>query len=348
MTQSDQPRETIATTALRSLTKTLFGVLGVVLGVFLVAVLFGGFFVGTGMNAILPPQPKYDVEIRADAQGKRAPLAHSAPILLVLDIHGMIGSRHVNAQNFTEQLQETTEGVFKGRNIAGILLHINSPGGAHPDVDGMYRAVRDYAQKRRIPIYAYAESMALSGGYYMAVAAEKIFASPSALIGSIGVVLPPMINFSGAMDKFGLQSVTVSAGEDKDLMNPTRPWRPNEQLPLKEMADFYYEQFVELVALNRDIDKQDIIEDVKARFYPSQKALELGLIDNANATFDQVIQELAERVEIADQGYQVVGLKRRVNVFDDLFHEKGFFSGNMTHTVVVPGVSSDSLATVVQ
>lgn len=331
-----EPRETIASTALRSMVKTLFGMVGIGLGVLFVFILIGGLFTGSPLQVLPPAQQKYAIEVRPDAKGNRKVLPRSAPIILVLDIQGVFGSRHLNGHNFTEQLQELDEGLLKDRKIAGILLNINSPGGALSDIDSMYRRVRAYADQHRVPVYAYTEGGALSGGYYMAVAAEKIFASPAALIGSIGVVMPPMVNVSETLKKLGMESVTVSSGEGKDLMNPVRAWRPDEQKPLEEISNYFYDQFVDLVAASRELDQDTIINEVQAGFYPSAKAEELGLIDDSNASMEIALTELAVRAGISNEPYQVVGMKRRINVFEDLFQEKSILSGEMTHRLEMP------------
>lgn len=334
-----ESRETIASSALRSMTKTLFGLIGIALGIFFIIFLFGGLFPGSPLQTLPPPQQKYDIEVRPDAEGQRKVLPRSAPLILVLDIEGVFGSRYLNAENFAERLQETREGTLKDRRIAGILLNINSPGGSLSDIDAIYRTLRTYAEQNRIPVYAYTEGGALSGGYYLAAAAEKIFAGPSALVGSIGVIMPPMLNFSETLKKLGVEGVTISSGEGKDLLNPTRAWKPGEEKPLEEISNFYYNQFVNIVAESRDLEPDHIINKVKAGFYPSPVALELGLVDDANANLSKALLALAKRAGVADEPYQVVGMKRRINVFDDLFHEKSILSGEMTHRLEMPGAN---------
>jgi signal peptide peptidase SppA len=321
------------------MTKTLFGMIGIALGIFFVLLLFGGLFTGSPLQVLPPVQQKYTIEVRPDAQGQRKVLARTAPVLLVLDLEGVFGSRFLNAETLAEKLQESKEGMLKDRKIAGILLHINSPGGSLPDIDAMYRMVRSYAERNRIPVYAYTEGAALSGGYYLAAAAEKIYASPSALVGSIGVIMSPMMNVSETLKKLGVESITISSGEGKDRLNPVRPWKEGEEKPLEEISNFYYKQFVDIVAEGRDLEPEHIINKVQAGFYPSAVGFDLGLVDDADANMSKVLSELAKRAGIAGEAYQVVGMKRKINVFDDFFQERSILSGEMTHRLEIPGAS---------
>lgn len=296
-------RESIFFAAIRSFFVTLFAVIGIAFGfLFLVALL--GTISGTDQMNL---KNTFSPQITANALGERKDLGSSAPVILKVNVDGVIGLDSLTAQLFRQMLVESREGVLANNRVKAILIRINSPGGTVTDADGIYRALKAYRTQYNTPIIAYADGMCLSGGMYVAAAADKIYASDTSLIGSVGVILPPFFNISTLMEKIGLQAQTIYAGKGKDEMNPTRPWKPGEQDNLATITQQYYNQFIEIIAANRPLlTKEKLISEYGANFFIAKEALDHGYIDEISSNYESSLIALAQKAGLSEGSYQVV------------------------------------------
>jgi protease-4 len=302
-------RDSILYSALRSLVVAFCAFIGIGLGIVFFSILIGALSVGATTANLTTVNTQ---EILPNADGKREALSSDAPVILQLNIDGIIGTEQLSTRSIRQQLVESREGDFKNSRVKGILLYIDSPGGTVTDADGIYRALMEYKKKYNIPIYAYVDGLCASGGIYVASAADKIFASDASLIGSIGVIAPTFMNFTKVLEKIGVDTLTLSAGKDKDAMNPLRPWKPGEDRNYREVIDYYYKHFVEVVTSNRhEIDKEKLIQDYGAQIYPSPEALSRGYIDVSDSSISQALKELLKQVGIEGDYYQVVKLENK-------------------------------------
>lgn len=176
--------------------------------------------------------------------------------------------------------------------------------------------------------------MCASGGMYVAMAADKINASNASLVGSIGVIIPPLFNLTQLIEKVGVQSLTLYAGKGKDELNPFRPWKHEEEAHMQDIIDYYYKQFVNIVTTHRPkLDKQKLIDDYGAQIYPAEQAQEMGYIDNGNATYNETLKELLKEIGIEDNYYQVVHMTS-TDWFSSLFSSKSpLFTGKVQHEI---------------
>ena len=139
----------------------------------------------------------------------------------------------------------------------------------------------------------------LRGGMYVALAADKIFASGISLIGSVGVIAPTFLNVTKLLDKIGVDTLTLTAGKDKDAMNPLRPWQPGEDENYKKIVEYYYNHFVDLVTKHRpEISKEALVKEYGAHIFPAPDAQTKGFIDNSGATLSEALHELLKEVGI--------------------------------------------------
>jgi protease-4 len=214
-------RESIFFASIRAFFLTLSAVVGIIFGFLIVGIIVGLMSESGGGE----PQITYTYspEIKPNAKGIRKELSNDAPVILKIDLNGIIGSDSLSRNSVTQQLIESRERYLKDNRVKAILLCINSPGGSAIDADGIYRAVKAYKENYKIPVYAYVDGLCASGGMYVAAAADKIFASDVSLIGSVGVILSTALNFSQLMDKIGVQSLTLYDGKGKDNLNKFRP-----------------------------------------------------------------------------------------------------------------------------
>src|SRR6267154_729814 len=155
---------------------------------------------------------------------------------------------------------------------------------------------------------------------YIASATDKILASPSSVIGSIGVILGPTFNFSGLMDKYGVQALTITQGKDKDMLNPFRPWQPGEDASLRNITLNLYDRFVSIVTTARpNLDRDKLINEYGAQVFVAENAQMLGYIDNGNADYDTAISELAKAAKIPENDmYQVLTIEPMHPFLSDL------------------------------
>jgi len=321
-------RESIFISAVRTFCKVIGGILGILIGGLLILFVLMMF----SSPDIYPP--KSSLVISPDANGNRNLLAHNAPVLLKLDIKGIVGQGDLTTDKFQNSLFDSREGMLAGNRVKGILLHINTPGGVADDADAIYRELMAYKQKYQVPIYAYVDGLCASGGMYIASAADKIFATPSSVIGSIGVILGPTFNVSGLMDRYGVQSLTITQGLDKDMLNPFRPWQPGEDACLRSITAALYERFVGIVTGARtNLDREKLVNEYGAKVFIASTAQTLGYIDSGSSDYTIAIAELAKEAKISEgQSYQVMTIEPVHSFLSDLTQERlSLLSGKVTH-----------------
>lgn len=324
--------------SLRAFFVALFGVLGVAVALIVLSLISYGVFSSADEHTF-----NSDVKILPDAKGSRKKLGSCTPILLQITLNGEIGKDKLTGDEIEELLLDSREDAFETNRVKGILLMINSPGGSVNDSDIIYRHLKEYKERYNVPVFAYVNGLCASGGYYIACASDKIFASDVSLIGSVGVLAwPPFINIVQTLEKIGMSSLTVSAGKGKDELNPFRPWKDGEQDHYQQLIDYYYKQFVALVSETRPINKENLEEKLGAKVYPAPEAQKMGFIDVSGATRSQVLTALAKEAGI-DGKYQVVGFET-TSWWKRLLKEESrtpLVTGKIKHELVLPSVDGN-------
>lgn len=164
----------------------------------------------------------------------------------------------------------------KDTSTKGILIRINSPGGTVAASQEIYQAI--IKAKKKKPIVITMGDIAASGGYYIASAADAIYANPGTLTGSIGVITS-YLNFYDLLNKIGVKGIVIKSGEYKDIGNPTRPLTEQEKKILQELLDTTYDQFLSDVAKGRKIPKEKVSQIAKGLIYTGSQAKKIGLVD---------------------------------------------------------------------
>ena len=185
------------------------------------------------------------------------------------------------------------------KNNEGILLYLNSPGGGVYESDEVYLALQDYKRETGRPVYAYLGPMAASGGYYIASAADKIFANRNTLTGSIGVIAGESFDATALMEKLGVKSETIHAGKNKNMLNYNEPFTDEQRAIMQSVADECYEQFTEIVASSRKMDIEKVQALADGRIYTAKQAQANGLIDGI-CSFENAQALLLERLPDKD------------------------------------------------
>jgi protease-4 len=198
------------------------------------------------------------------------------PNVAVVEIYGAV----YDSRSFVRQIVRWTD----DNSVKAIVLDINSPGGASAAFQEMYEAVLDAREAGKIVVASFG-TVAASGGYYVACAADKIVSNPSTITGSIGVIM----SFPTAkklFDKIGVKWETVKSGDLKNVGTMDRGMTPEEERMLQAVIDDTYEQFIEAVAEGRNRDKEDIYPLADGSIFTGRQAYNMGLVDTLGTYYD--------------------------------------------------------------
>jgi protease-4 len=180
--------------------------------------------------------------------------------------------------------QEFSKNMDKYKNnhhVKAFIIQINSPGGVIGPTQQIYR----YIKELKVPVYAAMDSVAASGGYYVAAACKKIYTLPGTITGSIGVMLQ-LSNFKQLLDKVGINFITVKSGQFKDIGSPYREISEDEKAILQETINDLYGQFIDDIKDNRQIDNETISKYADGRIFTGSKAVQLGFADKIGTVED--------------------------------------------------------------
>ena len=222
----------------------------------------------------------------------------------VVDVTGIIsGSQHIVTQ---------VKKFRQDKRIRGIVLRIDSPGGSVGPSQEIYDEVLKTREGGKT-IYASMGAMAASGGYYIASAAEKIFANPGTLTGSIGVIMA-FTNAKGLMEKIGLQPKIIKAGKYKDIGSPARDMTKKERNLLQSVVGDVHQQFIEAIASGRGISIEEVTTIADGRIFTGRQANALNLVDELGG-LQATIDQLSDKVGIIGEP-KIVNEKPRLGFLD--------------------------------
>jgi protease-4 len=221
------------------------------------------------------------------AQGK-----HTA----MVELRGVIASdTAASADNITSGLQA----AFKDSNTQGVILRINSPGGSPVQAGYINDEIRRLrAQYPNIPMYAVVEDICASGGYYVAVAADKIYVDKASIVGSIGVVMDGF-GFTGAMEKLGIERRAITAGENKKFLDPFSPMNAAQKEFAQNMLEEIHQQFISVVRTGRGQRLKETPDLFSGLVWTGPKSIELGLAD-AMGSVESVARDVIKAEDIVD------------------------------------------------
>lgn len=227
---------------------------------------------------------------------KKLSTTHTA----VIDIHGVIeAGGDVNADAVMNSLHD----AYDNKGTKGIILRINSPGGS-PVQAGI---INDEIKRLRklhpsIPVYAVVEDICASGGYYIAVAADKIYVDKASIVGSIGVLMDGY-GFTEVMKKVGVERRLLTAGENKAMLDPFSPVNPKHVALAQSMLNEIHQQFITVVREGRGTRLKENSETFSGLFWSGEQSIKLGLADALGST-DYVAREVIKQEDIVDFTYQ--------------------------------------------
>jgi protease IV len=210
--------------------------------------------------------------------------------IAILELNGTIG----DDREFLRDLKA----FRKDESIKGYVVSINSPGGVVAPSQSIYSELKRVHDEDSVPVYAAIGSVGASGGYYVAVAADTIFALPGSITGSIGVIME-FPDASGLMQKVGVQMQTVKSAEHKDIGSPFRPLAEGDRAILQALVLDVYNQFVTTVATERKLSVASVTALADGRILTGRQAKQSGLVDVLGNEPD-AIRALGKRLDLGD------------------------------------------------
>jgi protease-4 len=202
------------------------------------------------------------------------------PYAAIIEVNGVIAAaQDASADNIITALRS----AFEDEDVLGIILRINSPGGSPVQSGYVYDEIKRLKETRELPVYAVISDLGASGAYYIAAAADEIYADKASLVGSIGVV-GSSFGFTGAMEKFGVERRLYTAGEHKGFLDPFSPENPEEKQFWESVLKVTHNQFIEQVRLGRGDRLKETPDMFSGLVWSGEQAVEMGLIDGLSST----------------------------------------------------------------
>jgi signal peptide peptidase SppA len=203
---------------------------------------------------------------------------NTGPVVAVLRLDGVIAARGRRSL-YLRRYATAIDRAFSLRHLRGVALSVNSPGGSPVQSQLLFRRIRQLAEEKEIPVFAFAEDVAASGGYWLALAADQIYAEDTSLLGSIGVV-SSSFGLSQLLARFGIERRLYTAGEEKSLLDPFLPENPHDVERLTVLQRDLHDSFKGLVRSRRGGRlKGEESELFSGEVFTGRRALALGLID---------------------------------------------------------------------
>ena len=208
--------------------------------------------------------------------------------------------------------------LINEKNLKNIIIRLNTPGGGVAASQEIFSRIIKERQENDINFISSISSVAASGGYYIAIATNKIFANPGSITGSIGVIMEyPIVE--ELMDKIGIEFNTIKSSEYKDTGSPFREMTEDENLYFQDLINDLYEQFVEEVSNQRDIPITKVKDIANGKIFSGKQALEIGLIDTLGTLNDAI-----EYLKVINRFNEDINLVKMPNeeksIFDFIFN----------------------------
>ena len=224
--------------------------------------------------------------------------------IALVRIQGML----MDSQNIVRQLSNYRHNP----NVRGIVLRIDSPGGAVAPAQEIYNEIMKLKADHKT-VYASMGTVAASGGYYIACAANYVLANPGTLTGSIAAVMA-FSNIEELTDKIGVKPIIIKSGKYKDVGSPLRGMKPEERKLLQSVVEDVHQQFVQAVAKGRGLPVSEVNEIADGRIMTGQQALTLKLVDEMGG-LEKTIELLAKKIGVEGRP-KVIEEKEKKPFFD--------------------------------
>jgi protease-4 len=251
----------------------------------------------------------------------------SGPKILLLDVDGVLSEEgETSALGFggsespVARVREQLELARRDSEVRAVLLRIQSPGGTVTASDVVYREVLRFKEETKLPVVAHCLGMCASGGYYVALAADRILAHPTTVTGSIGVIFSGL-SLAGLLERYGVEDQTLTSGAFKDAGSPWRRMTPAERAQLQSVIDDLYGRFLEVLRAGRPgLDAAAAARVADGRIFSARQALAAGLVDEVGY-LGEAVAELERRAGLSES--RVVAYRRPREWSENLYSKSG-------------------------
>ncbi len=242
----------------------------------------------------------------------------------LIDLRGVIVP---DSASSADKINGSLQSAFKDKNTQGVILRINSPGGSPVQAGYINDEIKRLRTKYPdIPIYAVIGDVCASGGYYVAVATDKIFVDKASLVGSIGVLMDGF-GFAGTLEKLGIERRLLTAGENKGFLDPFTPLDPAQKEHARTLLKEIHEQFITVVQQGRGERLKDDPKIFSGIVWTGQKSIDLGLADGMGDA-EYVAREIVKAETLVDftprEGFSDLFAKRLGKIALEFLTQSGF------------------------
>ena len=273
-------------------------------------ILLGAFFV---LFAVVGFSEKFLKEIEGNIfSGDFSRKKDTFGKIVIISVEGVI----LSSDNLVKYLSD----IEKNDKIVGVILRIDSPGGAVAPVQEIYEKLLRIREKKTI--YSSVASLAASGGYYVASASDKIFVNKGSIVGSIGVIFQ-YFRYDSLLQKIGVEAITIKSGEHKDIFSAYRAMNAEEKKIIQDLVNESHEQFVIDIAKGRGVDYEDIAPLADGRIFSGETAKSYDLIDEIG-DLDTTIEALKESLDLDNIEIVYPSKKWLDRYFDDIINSSLF------------------------
>ncbi len=247
------------------------------------------------------------------------PFLKSDPTVAVIRLSGVISTGGRGLLNDTALAPHIEKAFTRGKPVA-VALEINSPGGSPVQSSLIGARIRRIAEEKEVPVIAFVEDVAASGGYWLAAAADEIYADESSVIGSIGVI-SASFGAHELINRYGVERRVYTAGKSKSMLDPFRPENPEDVARLKGLLEDIHANFKEHVSSRRKDKLPDDQDLFTGEVWLANKAKELGLIDGIGHLKPMLQERFGEKVKLKRYEIKRPFLSRfGSRVIDDALH----------------------------
>jgi protease IV len=226
----------------------------------------------------------------------RAEMSGGKKHTAMVEVSGLIAP---GSDSSAERVMASLQAAFKDKNTQGVVVRCNSPGGSPVQAQTIYDEMRRLRkQYPEIPLYVVVEDVCASGGYFVAVGADRIFVAKASIVGSIGVLMNGF-GFTGLMDKLGVERRLITAGENKGMLDPFSPVEDKDVAHARQLIADVHQQFIAVVREGRGKRLKETPDTFSGLIWTGQKSVELGLADGIGS-LESVARDVVKAEDIVD------------------------------------------------